>query len=91
MHKSKRKWLCVDCSDDTKYEHYFVKNEVWFGEANMGESGMLCIGCLEQRIGRTLTASDFTSAHINDPRRYSKTARLVDRLTRTDSCARMAP
>lgn len=82
MHKSKRKWLCVDCDTDTKYEHYFAKNDVWFGEAKMGEAGMLCIGCLEKRIGRLLKASDFTSAHINDPRRYSKTARLVDRLTR---------
>lgn len=81
MHKSKRKWLCVDCKQDTKFEHYFAKNSVWFGEAKMGEEGMLCVGCLETRIGRTLTAADFTDAHINDPRRYSKTTRLVNRLT----------
>lgn len=83
MHKSKRKWLCVDCQEDTKFEHYFAKNSVWFGEAKMTEEGMLCVGCLEARIGRTLTKVDFTDAHINDPRRYSKTSRLVDRLTRS--------
>ena len=81
MHKSKRKWDCVDCSQDTKLEHFFAKNTVWFDEAKMPETGMLCVGCLEARIGRTLCANDFTDAHINDPRRYSKTVRLVNRLT----------
>ncbi len=85
MHKSKRKWNCVDCSNDTKLEHFFVKNTVWFGEAKMPEMGMLCVGCLERRIGRTLCKNDFTDAHINDPRRYSKTARLVERLTAVES------
>jgi hypothetical protein len=28
---------------------------------------VLCIGCLERRLGRTLCASDFTNAPINDP------------------------
>lgn len=80
-HTSQLKWLCVDCSEHTKYEHYFAQSSVWFGEAKMTEEGMLCIGCLEARIGRRLTKDDFTDAHINDPRRYSKTTRLVDRLT----------
>lgn len=85
MHKSKRKWDCVDCSTDTSLEHFFVNNEVWFGEAGMPEAGMLCVGCLEKRIGRTLCMSDFTDAHINNPRRYSKTMRLVNRLTVKES------
>lgn len=85
MHKSKTKWNCVDCKTDTKFEHFFVKNDVWFGEAKMPETGMLCVGCLELRIKRTLCATDFTDAHINDPRRYSKTLRLVERLTARES------
>jgi hypothetical protein len=28
---------------------------------------ILCIGCLEQRIGRTLMANDFIDAPVNDP------------------------
>lgn len=83
-HKQKSKWLCVDCGSCTKLEHYFLKNDVWFNEAKMGETGMLCITCVERRIGRKLNRNDFTDCHLNDPRRYSKTAVLIDRLTRTD-------
>lgn len=74
MHKSKRKWLCVDCNRDTHLEHYFVKNEVWRGLARMPEHGMLCVGCLELRIGRKLLPTDFTDAHINNP----KTNQMAD-------------
>lgn len=81
-HKSKRKWLCVDCGDNTQLEHYFAKNDVWFGAAGMPETGMLCVGCLETRIGRLLNRNDFTDAHINNHRKYAMSARLVDRLTR---------
>lgn len=81
MHKSKTKWNCVDCTENTKLEHYFVHSSVWFAEAGMPEYGMLCIGCLEKRINRKLTSGDFTDAYINDPRKFSKSTRLVDRLT----------
>ena len=80
MHKSKRKWLCVDCGEHTKYEHYFLKNEVWMGEAKMGEVGMLCVGCVENRINRTLKSSDFTSAHINNPKKNMMSDRLRSRI-----------
>ncbi len=69
MHKSKRKWICVDCPRNTKHEHYFVNNSVWCEEAKMPETGMLCVQCLEGRIGRRLEPSDFTDAFINDPRK----------------------
>lgn len=68
MARRNAKWNCVDCGQDTKYEHYFVHGEVWFVEAGMPERGMLCIKCLESRIGRRLKASDFTDAYINDPK-----------------------
>jgi hypothetical protein len=42
---------------------------------------ILCIGCLEQRIGRTLMKNDFTDVPINDPNRYVMSDRLLDRLT----------
>lgn len=69
MHKSKRKWNCVDCDRSTHHEHYFVKNSVWQAEAKMPEQGMLCVTCLESRIGRMLTPEDFTDAHINNPKK----------------------
>lgn len=81
MHKSKRKWLCLDCGDNTSQmkEHYFVKTEVWFS-AHASECGMLCVGCIEKRLGRVLVSSDFTAAHINDPRRNAMSDRLRSRI-----------
>lgn len=82
MHKSKRKWLCLDCGNNTSQmkEHYFVRTPLW-NSAGMGEVGMLCVGCLEGRLGRLLTAQDFTTAHINNPKRNSMSDRLRSRIT----------
>lgn len=41
-----------------------VHDEVWL-EANPKGRGMLCIGCLELRLGRLLTKDDFTDAPVN--------------------------
>lgn len=73
---------CLDCGEDTikLNEHYYVKPEVWF-QAHNSERGFLCIGCLEERLGRRLVAEDFTNASIN---RFHpgvrKSQRLVSRL-----------
>ena len=77
---SRRKWLCVDCDRNTKFEHYFVRPEVWFDLARMPETGMLCITCLELRIGRELNANDFTNAHINNPKTNQMTDLLRSRI-----------
>lgn len=54
-----------------------VHGEVWpIGP----REGMLCIGCLESRIGRNLTPADFTSFPINTNPRQKRTVRLLDRL-----------
>jgi hypothetical protein len=55
---------CVDCSVDTinAGEYYAVRDDVWPLDPR---GGMLCIGCLEERIGRRLTPADFTDAPIN--------------------------
>ena len=44
-----------------------------------GTDVMLCIGCLEARIGDKLTASDFTDAPINHGI-FPQSARLMERL-----------
>jgi hypothetical protein len=67
---------CADCGVGTFTlgEWYAVKDEVW-AQAWAGRlkpwhalpgQQILCIGCLEARIGRTLMACDFTDAPIND-------------------------
>jgi len=80
MNRSKRKWNCVDCNRCTKLEHYFVKSEIWFISAGMSEKGMLCIDCIEVRIGRQLNSFDFTEAHINNPKTNSMTDKLRNRI-----------
>jgi hypothetical protein len=52
---------CVDCDKDTLGgEYYMVSDELW-AAAGMGREGMLCLACLERRIGRELAIDDFTS------------------------------
>jgi len=80
LHNRKAKWDCVDCDTNTSYEHYFVKNEIWHGLAKMTEVGMLCVGCIELRIGRKLSPEDFTDAHINNPKTHPMTERLRSRI-----------
>lgn len=80
---SRRKFLCLDCRVDTGkiHEHYFIRTDVWL---SVVESivGMLCIGCLEQRLGRELTPDDFTDCSLNSPKYEPKSQRLMKRLTR---------
>jgi hypothetical protein len=62
-------------------EFYFVHTSIWLSVMD-GIQGMLCIGCLEVRLGRRLVASDFTDASINSLHHGSgKSVRLVNRLT----------
>lgn len=81
--KKGKRWLCVDCGSDTSKlrEHYFVKDEVWFGEAGMGKVGMLCVADLEKRIGRRLQKNDFPRVHINDPKKYEMSELLRSRIS----------
>lgn len=87
---------CHDCGINTlplnypdRAEYYMVTKTIW--EAHGCERGFLCIGCLETRLGRMLTAADFTDCKVNDlaisdTERYAwsfRTPRLVARLTAT--------
>ena len=57
---------CVDCRGDTREEYYMVHDTIW-AEADMEPfGGMLCIGCLELRLGYRLHAKDFPKLPIND-------------------------
>jgi hypothetical protein len=46
------------------------------------EHEILCIGCLESRIGRTLCRTDFIDVPLNDPNKFQLSDRLRDRLCR---------
>lgn len=56
--------MCTDCGHDVREmgEEYMVWDHIWIKatyESFHGRAGMLCIGCLENRLGRQLTRDDF--------------------------------
>ena len=59
---------CVDCGVDTmgenSHEIYMVFGSIWRA-SGVCECKLLCIGCLERRIGRLLHSGDFTRCPLN--------------------------
>lgn len=74
---------CLDCHKDTYQmeEYYMVTDAVW-EEANPDHAGMLCIGCLEERLGRELEFKEFLWCPLNVRNVYEGSERLRDRLGR---------
>ena len=64
-------WLCLDCNGHTLEmdEYYMVQFHVW-KEANPENDGMLCISCLEKRLGRILVPDDFLDCPLNQMALY---------------------
>lgn len=64
--KDPAQFNCMDCAVNTAKieERYSLKNEVW-QQANPRIKGMLCVGCVEKRLGRELTCADFTDVPLN--------------------------
>lgn len=71
---------CMDCGVDTGKirEMYMVRRTLWRAVVPDGR-GFLCVGCLEERIGRRLDAYDFDALALNLGSR-GKSERLRDRL-----------
>jgi hypothetical protein len=59
---------CVDCGLNTIaiHEYYVVNDDLWFSSGMETDSGMLCLICLEHRIGRKLNHNDFMKLPLND-------------------------
>lgn len=61
---------CKDCTISTldTRQYYMVLDPVWVSAGMTTEfgNGMLCIDCLEKRLGRRLKIEDFTWAPINE-------------------------
>jgi len=69
--------MCTLCND----EYYMVDNGVWeVATEDFGGHGMLCIGCLEARLGGKLVASDFPDYPINKGV-FPQSPRLQNRFT----------
>lgn len=84
LRRLRRTDRCKDCRVNTLWikEYYMVNDNVWISAGMHPQvPGMLCIGCLEHRLGRTLTRHDFNSYPINDDLNNDpRSARLVNRL-----------
>ena len=55
-------WICKDCKKDCfidDKDYYMIQNELW-NKHGVGE-GMLCMDCIEERIGHPLTKEDILS------------------------------
>lgn len=52
-------WACVDCNKlcyDDNRDYYMVTDEIW-KKQGVGD-GMLCMDCMEERLGHKLTKED---------------------------------
>jgi hypothetical protein len=86
---------CCDCGLGcvTAGEWYAVRDTVWElawrGRRKwwhrLSGQAVLCIGCLEKRLGRTLCADDFTDAVVNYPDKDGISDRLRARLLAAES------
>jgi hypothetical protein len=81
-------WMfyCEDCGECTNCigEYYMVEDEVWYSAISArSKPDMLCLGCLEQRIGRLLTKDDFSDAPLNSMPYWTRSERFKSRLNST--------
>lgn len=78
---------CADCRVDTYVigEYYMIDHKLWRHawrkRRRPGAKPILCIGCVERRVGRTLMASDFIEAPVNNPRDPYMSERMRERVT----------
>ncbi|MCX4576554.1 hypothetical protein OHB41_25945 [Streptomyces sp. NBC_01571] len=70
---------CADCGTDSTDERYMVTDQTWEA-SGMCPFGFLCVGCIEQRLGRRLTAADFLDLPLNRDSRFQRSERLTARL-----------
>jgi len=85
---------CLDCKVDTKEinELYFLRDDIWAllklpfhkytddDGHSWNRDGMLCIGCLEKRLGFRLRNRHFGQAPLNCAMTNKKSLRLLCRM-----------
>ena len=85
------RFMCHDCGHDTAAmgEMYHLFDWLWIRVVRAKRTGpvhMLCIGCVEERLGYTLTQDCFSSAPLNTnwDHHYKQSLRLRHRLASHD-------
>lgn len=62
-------------------EYYMLKDEVWHSAITArSKPSILCIGCVESRIGKLLTKDDFAPVPLNEMPFWPRSERLKTRL-----------
>lgn len=79
MTRKRGQFMCKDCGLDTLDEYYMVHDAIWKQSGLPPLGGILCIGCLETRIGRKLVGSDFTACPVNEGY-FPRSQRHLERL-----------
>lgn len=83
-----KEFECIGCSVNTHYiqEYYMIHDHLW-EIVNPKMRGMLCLGCVENLLGRSLTPADFTDCPLNKSINmgrgivcFKKSPRLMNRL-----------
>ena len=76
-------WDCAKCGTDTSKEYYMVHDVLW---EEYGVDPLLCVGCLEEKMGRQLWSGDFTHCALNVLNMgWEKSDRLLNRLTNSEN------
>jgi hypothetical protein len=72
---------CACCGKDTQKigEYYDVKDAIWQEAGKHFAEKVLCVGCLEEKLGRPLVPEDFSNAPVN-LNLARKSARLRQRM-----------
>src|SRR5262249_51890611 len=73
---------CIDCGGDYDEFGYMITDAVWAASGLVPNGGLLCIGCIERRLGRRLTRADFklTAFRGVNEQPSSRSLRLRNRL-----------
>lgn len=78
------KATCEDCRVDVKAigEIYMLLDEIWKATGIHNLGGFLCIGCVENRLGRRLEPQDFSTCVLNAgwPPGLTNSKRLKERM-----------
>lgn len=72
-------WTCKGCGKNcflSEYDYYMIQDRLW-NACGVGNE-MLCIECLQTRIGRKLTYKDFTNCPLNEKNTFVQKLKKED-------------
>ena len=75
--------MCWDCGHDTFLlgEWFMLFNDIWWQAIGLdARIYMLCVGCVEERLGRKLNGNDFSRFGLNYSPDFKRSLRLRQRM-----------